>query len=107
MSASRLIGKFAQVLHVAMREDRKISITWEEALREYKVNLGNDTIVQVWESSSHSKDVLQQGLRAIVSISGHWYLNRGQGDWMWSIDDKDPKWDPYRSWQHMYAHNII
>jgi hypothetical protein len=27
MSASRLIGKFAQVLHVAMREDRKISIT--------------------------------------------------------------------------------
>jgi hexosaminidase len=107
MSVSQLIGEFAQGLHAAVRENHKIPITWEEALREYKVKMGNDTIVQVWKSPSHIKDVLQQGLRVIVSISSHWYLDRGQGDWMWSIDDKDPECDPYRSWQHMYAHNII
>ncbi|KAI8054672.1 hypothetical protein BDF22DRAFT_680380 [Syncephalis plumigaleata] len=26
---------------------------------------------------------------------------------MWSVDDKNPECNSYRSWQHMYAHSII
>jgi hexosaminidase len=107
LNTTQLIGKFAQGLHTAVRGNKKVPVTWEEALLEYNVNMGKDTIVQVWTNPDHVKDVVTQGFRVIVSPADPWYLDCGQGGWVNTAKGSNSWCDPYKTWQHVYTYNPL
>ncbi|RKP04423.1 glycoside hydrolase superfamily [Thamnocephalis sphaerospora] len=107
INATQLIAGFAQQLHNITRESGKVPVTWEEALLEYKVDMGKDTIVQVWTTADHVKEVVKKDLRAIVSPANFWYLDCGQGGWVNTAKGFNSWCDPFKSWQHIYTYDPL
>eukprot|EP00041_Stephanoeca_diplocostata_P021640 m.506825 g.506825 ORF g.506825 m.506825 type:complete len:292 (-) comp21877_c0_seq14:239-1114(-) len=58
----------SRVVRIAEMNERT-PIFWEEVFHNHRAALGNDSVVQVWRTRDTVREVVQAGLRAIVSNS--------------------------------------
>ncbi|ORY04213.1 N-acetylhexosaminidase [Basidiobolus meristosporus CBS 931.73] len=91
--------------HNWVRDNKKIPITWQEALTSHNISMEKDVAVQVWLSPADAIDVVRAGHRVISSSYERWYLDCGHGGWI--SDNEGNSWcDPHKSWQKAYNYDI-
>ncbi|KAF9576956.1 hypothetical protein EC968_000081 [Mortierella alpina] len=106
----RILDGFVSKQHRMLRNKQKTPIVWEEPLLNHALTTlskNKDTVVQVWTSADHIKEVIQKGHKVIAGSADYWYLDCGYGDWLgnWTLGRS---WcDPYKSWQKIYSFNPL
>ncbi|KAK9761433.1 Glucosamine-6-phosphate isomerase (Glucosamine-6-phosphate deaminase) (GNPDA) (GlcN6P deaminase) [Basidiobolus ranarum] len=100
-----LLEEFIVKSHGWVRENKKIPITWQEALTNHHIPMGKDVAVQVWLGASDALKVVRAGYRVIATSYERWYLDCGRGAWI--SDSQGNSWcDPYKSWQIVYNYDL-
>ncbi|KAL9113549.1 MAG: hypothetical protein Q9227_002287 [Pyrenula ochraceoflavens] len=82
-----LLQKFVSNAQSQARVAGLQPISWEEMILDWNLTLPNaanssnnlDTIVQVWQDSSHLQSVVEKGYRTLFGDYNEWYLDCGTG----------------------------
>ncbi|KAF2115519.1 glycoside hydrolase superfamily [Lophiotrema nucula] len=109
-----LMQKFLDRNHDQVRSLGLTPIVWEEMLLDWNLTLGNDVIVQSWQSDEAVASIVEKGHKALVGNYHFWYLDCGKGQWL----DFDPSVSsqyypyedycaPFHNWRLIYSYDPL
>ncbi|CAG8433455.1 5290_t:CDS:2 [Ambispora gerdemannii] len=100
-----LVHKFVTKQHEIIRNQGKIPMAWQELIVNQRLNLGKDTIVQVWNGDDNVKRVVRAGYKVVSGPAGFWYLDCGHGNWLGNYVEGNSWCGHFKTWQWMYSYN--
>ncbi|KAK9765864.1 Glucosamine-6-phosphate isomerase (Glucosamine-6-phosphate deaminase) (GNPDA) (GlcN6P deaminase) [Basidiobolus ranarum] len=104
---NQILMPFLDKTHGWIRENKKIPITWQEAVTHHNLTVPKDTLIEVWLGPEYTKKVAAQGYPVLASSNDYWYLDCGHGDFVGG-DEKSISWcDPYKTWQRVYSYDLL
>ncbi|CAG8973094.1 hypothetical protein HYALB_00007571 [Hymenoscyphus albidus] len=77
-----LIQKLVDRNHAQIRAAGLTPIVWEEMLLQWNLTLGEDVVVQTWQSDENVALVTAQGHKVLAGNYNLWYLDCGKGQWL-------------------------
>ncbi|KAF2649395.1 glycoside hydrolase family 20 protein [Lophiostoma macrostomum CBS 122681] len=105
-----LMQKFIDRNHDQVRSLGLTPIVWEEMLLDWNLTLGDDVIVQSWQSDEAVASIVESGHKALVGNYKYWYLDCGKGQWLnfpqssassyWPFEDYCA---PFHNWRLIYS----
>ncbi|KAF2711359.1 glycoside hydrolase family 20 protein [Pleomassaria siparia CBS 279.74] len=109
-----LMQKFVDRNHDQVRSLGLTPIVWEEMLLDWNLTLGEDVVVQSWQSDEAVAKIVGAGHKALVGNYEYWYLDCGKGQWL----DFDPSvaanyWPyndycaPFHNWRLIYSYDPL
>ncbi|KAF2478159.1 uncharacterized protein BDR25DRAFT_338804 [Lindgomyces ingoldianus] len=109
-----LMQKFVDRNHNQLRSLGLTPIVWEEMLLDWNLTLGEDVIVQTWQSDQAVADVVAKGHKALVGNYNYWYLDCGKGQWLdFDPSVSDQYWPyndycaPFHNWRLIYSYDPL
>jgi hexosaminidase len=109
-----LMQKFIDRNHNQVRASGLTPIVWEEMLLDWNLKLGDDVIVQSWQSDEAVAKIVSRGHKALVGNYNYWYLDCGKGQWLdfppsnaagfWPFNDYCA---PFHNWRLAYAYDPL
>lgn len=106
-----LMQAFVSANHDRVREAGLTPMVWEEMLLTWNLTLGNDVVVQSWQSDEAVLQIVESGHKALVGNYKYWYLDCGKGQWL-DFAPGDPSRDawpyndycaPFHNWRLIYS----
>ncbi|KAF2457594.1 N-acetyl-beta-D-glucosaminidase [Lineolata rhizophorae] len=106
-----LIQDFVDANHARVRAAGLTPVVWEEMLLFWNVTMGDDVVVQTWQSNEAVVDTVKRGHKVLVGNYNFWYLDCGKGQWLdFNPGDSSAQYWPYadycsprKSWRLMYS----
>ncbi|RDL34663.1 putative beta-hexosaminidase alpha chain [Venustampulla echinocandica] len=77
-----LIQKLVDRNHAQIRAAGLTPIVWEEMLLHWNLTLGEDVVVQAWQSDENVAAITAKGHKALAGNYNYWYLDCGKGQWL-------------------------
>ncbi|KAF1985840.1 glycoside hydrolase family 20 protein [Aulographum hederae CBS 113979] len=110
-----LMQKLIDFNHDAVRARGLVPIVWEEMLLVWNLTLGEDVIVQTWQTSTNVAATVASGHKALAGDYNFWYLDCGQGQWLdFYPGASSTQYYPYNdycyprhNWRVMYAYDPL
>ncbi|KAI9824854.1 MAG: N-acetyl-glucosamine-6-phosphate deacetylase [Thelocarpon impressellum] len=114
-----LLQKFLDGVHEKVRAKGLTPIVWEEMLLQWNLTLGDDVVVQTWQSNEAVADAVRKGHKTLAGNFNYWYLDCGKGQWVSPRDNgsvatpsviAEPFADycsPTKSWRQMYSYDPL
>jgi hexosaminidase len=109
-----LMQKFIDRNHDQVRSIGLTPIVWEEMLLDWNLTLGDDVIVQSWQSDEAVAQIVAKGHKALVGNYHFWYLDCGKGQWLdfppsnaagfWPFNDYCA---PFHNWRLIYSYDPL
>ncbi|KAJ4375848.1 Glucosamine-6-phosphate isomerase (Glucosamine-6-phosphate deaminase) (GNPDA) (GlcN6P deaminase) [Neocucurbitaria cava] len=109
-----LMQKFIDRNHDQVRAMGLTPIVWEEMLLDWDLELGDDVIVQSWQSDEAVAKIVESGHKALVGNYNYWYLDCGKGQWLdfapsvsstyWPYNDYCA---PFHNWRLIYSYDPL
>ncbi|KAF2195749.1 glycoside hydrolase family 20 protein [Zopfia rhizophila CBS 207.26] len=109
-----LMQKFIDRNHDQIRAQGLTPVVWEEMLLDWNLTLGEDVIVQTWQSDEAVAQVVEKGHKALVGNYKYWYLDCGKGQWLdfspssaagfWPFQDYCA---PFHNWRLIYSYDPL
>lgn len=109
-----LMQKFVDRNHDQVRSLGLTPIVWEEMLLDWNLTLGEDVIVQSWQSDEAVAQIVAKGHKALVGNYQYWYLDCGKGQWLdfapsaaanaWPYNDYCA---PFHNWRLIYSYDPL
>lgn len=106
-----LMQAFVSANHDRVRSAGLTPMVWEEMLLTWNLTLGDDVIVQSWQSDEAVLQIVESGHKALVGNYKYWYLDCGKGQWL-DFAPGDPSRDawpyndycaPFHNWRLIYS----
>lgn len=69
-----LMQRFVERNHERVRERGLVPVVWEEMLLQWNLTLGEDVVVQSWQSDEAVAEIVGRGHKALVGNYKFWYL---------------------------------
>jgi hexosaminidase len=70
-----LMQRFVERNHARVRAHGLTPVVWEEMLLEWNVTLGEDVVVQAWQSDEAARQIVERGHKALVGNYKFWVRN--------------------------------
>ncbi|TKA73999.1 hypothetical protein B0A49_03890 [Cryomyces minteri] len=110
-----LMQKFVDRNHNQVRAAGLTPIVWEEMLLVWNLTLGEDVVVQTWQSEAAVAATVASGHKALVGNYNYWYLDCGHGQWLdFAPGVSSREFYPYNdycsprhNWRVMYAYDPL
>ncbi|OCK94282.1 glycoside hydrolase family 20 protein [Cenococcum geophilum 1.58] len=110
-----LMQKFLDRNHNQVRALGLTPIVWEEMLLQWNITLGDDVVVQTWQSDQAVADTVAKGHKALAGNYNYWYLDCGKGQWLdFGPGASSEKFWPYNdycyplhNWRLMYSYDPL
>jgi hexosaminidase len=67
-----LMQRFVERNHARVRAHGLTPVVWEEMLLEWNVTLGDDVVVQAWQSDEAARQIVERGYKALVGNYKFW-----------------------------------
>ncbi|KAF1963321.1 hypothetical protein CC80DRAFT_396988 [Byssothecium circinans] len=109
-----LMQKFVDRNHDQVRELGLTPVVWEEMLLGWNLTLGEDVIVQSWQSDEAVAQIVAKGHKALFGNYNYWYLDCGKGQWLnfdpsvsanfWPYQDYCA---PFHNWRLIYSYDPL
>ncbi|KAF2735365.1 hypothetical protein EJ04DRAFT_511770 [Polyplosphaeria fusca] len=109
-----LMQKFIDRNHDQVRALGLTPIVWEEMLLDWNLTLGNDVIVQSWQSDQAVATIVEKGHKVLAGNYNYWYLDCGKGQWLnfdpsvaaqyWPFNDYCA---PFHNWRLVYSYDPL
>ncbi|KAF2640270.1 hypothetical protein P280DRAFT_401200 [Massarina eburnea CBS 473.64] len=109
-----LMQKFVDRNHDQVRKLGLTPIVWEEMLLDWNLTLGNDVIVQSWQSDEAVAQITAKGHKVLFGNYNYWYLDCGKGQWLnfdpsvsanfWPYEDYCA---PFHNWRLVYSYDPL
>lgn len=106
-----LMQAFVSANHDRVRAAGLTPMVWEEMLLTWNLTLGDDVVVQSWQSDEAVLQIVESGHKALVGNYKYWYLDCGKGQWL-DFAPGDPSRDawpyndycaPFHNWRLIYS----
>ena len=106
-----LMQAFVDKNHERVRRAGLAPVVWEEMLLTWNLTLGDDVVVQSWQSDEAVLSIVEAGHKALVGNYKYWYLDCGKGQWLdfapgeasadaWPYEDYCA---PFHNWRLIYS----
>ncbi|TVY85482.1 Beta-hexosaminidase [Lachnellula suecica] len=110
-----LIQKLVDRNHDQIRKAGLTPMVWEEMLLQWNITLGDDVVVQAWQSDEAVSAVTGKGHKVVGGNYNFWYLDCGKGQWLnfgngASFQTYYPFNDycsPTKSWRLVYSYDPL
>ncbi|EON63851.1 hypothetical protein W97_03079 [Coniosporium apollinis CBS 100218] len=110
-----LMQRFIDFNHDRVREAGLTPVVWEEMLLTWNLTLGDDVVIQTWQSDEAVAEVVAAGHKALVGNYNYWYLDCGKGQWIdFAPGFASQKYFPYndycsprKNWRLMYSYDPL
>ncbi|KAL9093538.1 MAG: hypothetical protein Q9165_003933 [Trypethelium subeluteriae] len=110
-----LVQKFVDRNHNQIRANGLHPLVWEEMLLQWNLTLGDDVLIQTWESVADSvAKTVAKGHKALAGNYNYWYLDCGQGQWLDFYPNISASYWPYadycsprKNWRLMYSYDPL
>ncbi|KAL9016484.1 MAG: hypothetical protein Q9185_006177 [Variospora sp. 1 TL-2023] len=107
-----LLQAFIDFNHGYVRAAGMTPMVWEEMLLQRNLTLGQDVVVQAWQSDDAVAQIVARGHKAIGGNYNYWYLDCGRGSW---VDPSSPSLSslfldycsPLKNWRRIYSYDPL
>ncbi|KAF2088688.1 glycoside hydrolase family 20 protein [Saccharata proteae CBS 121410] len=115
-----LMQKFVDRNHDQIRKAGLTPIAWEEMLLQWNLTLGDDVLIQTWQTDEAVAQSTAKGYKTLAGNYNYWYLDCGHGQWLnfypgtsfetYYNSAAGPFADycsPLKNWRLMYAYDPL
>lgn len=108
------LQKFVDFNHAKLRAAGLTPIVWEEMLLVWNLTLGDDVVVQTWQTDEAAAQSVAKGHKTLVGNFNFWYLDCGKGQWLDFLPGGPVNYFPYadyctptKNWRLIYSYDPL